>query len=45
MQKKGYLHFWKKENQNGEINSFMNDKEVEEILSNSKVIAMVGVSS
>ena len=45
MQEKGYLHFWKKENQNGEINSFMNDKEVEEILSNSKVIAMVGVSS
>ena len=45
MQKKAYLHFWKKENQNGEINSFMNDKEVEEILSNSKVIAMVGVSS
>ena len=45
MPKKGYLHFWKKENQNGEINSFMNDKEVEEILSNSKVIAMVGVSS
>ena len=45
MPKKGYLHFWKKENQNGEINSFMSDQEVKEILSNSKVIAMVGVSS
>ena len=44
MQKKGYLHFQKKENPDGKI-SKMNDKQIKEILENSKTIAMIGVSS
>ena len=44
MPKKEYLHFYKRENQNGKINR-MNDSQIKEILKNSKTIAMIGVSS
>ena len=44
MPKKEYLHFYKRENQNGKINR-MNDSHIKEILKNSKTIAMIGVSS
>jgi len=44
MQKKEYLHFYKRENPNGKINR-MNDGEIKDLLKNSKTIAMIGVSS
>jgi predicted CoA-binding protein len=47
MQKKASQHFWKKENQAGKTNKkySMEDKFIKEILSSSKTIAMIGVSS
>ena len=44
MQKKEYLHFYKRENPNGKINK-MNDSQIKDLLKNSKTIAMIGVSS
>ena len=44
MQKREFQHFLKKENLDGKISN-MNDKQIKEILENSKTIAMIGVSS
>ena len=47
MRKKASQPFWKKENQVGKISKkyLMEDKFIKEILSSSKTIAMIGVSS